>query len=144
MRELFEEVFGGDEVRDKSRRLCADWYERTSPPMQWLRQHRGAFEIVMTGFGISLLTGSATFDGVLAVREVAFWEDFGHEVRTNWEVTESLSPLVSTKDPDLWELISKRDWTDYSFQSMVEGLLYLKEISPERVALPNIVRHLTH
>jgi hypothetical protein len=94
----------------------------------------------MTGFGISLLTGSGNYSVALVIRDESFWEKYRHEMRTNWEASEKLSPVLSTRDPGLGQKLKDRDWADYAFHSIIEGLMFLKERAPERVKLPDISR----
>lgn len=140
MRELFEEVFGGEEVEKGASRLQVDWYEHVSGPMSWLHENRDVFDLVMTGLGVSLLSGSVTFSAVLAVHDENFWKRYSHEMQMNWEASDDLYPVLSTQDPKLEEILRRRDWMDYSFHSVIEGMILLKEVAPERVRLPEITR----
>lgn len=140
MRELFEEVFGGEEIDGGTTRLRSDWYEKASKPMRWLYKHAGAWSLILTGAGMSLLTGSLTFSALLVVRDQYFWERFSPQMRTNWESSCGQSPLVSTGDAGLADLLRRPDLTDYSLQALTEGLLVLRELDPDRVRIPALDR----
>jgi len=61
-------------------------------------------------------------------------------MRTNWECTPNTGPLVSTKSPGIVELLRRPDVMDFSLGALVEGLLYLEDVDPRRVALPALGR----
>lgn len=140
LRELFEEVFGGQEAQRDCTRLCVDWYESVSEPMKWLRKHRGAFDLRITGVGISMITGSVNFAVALVINDESFWCDYAHELRTNWEVADNITPILSTRDPNIGAILKDPQWTDYALYSLAEGLFFLQQTASERMSPLTITR----
>ncbi len=126
-REVFEELFGGEDRPETSKHLVHDWYYKESAPIKWLLNHTGAYSLLLTGFGVSTLSGSCTFSVLLAIHDEHFWKKFRHLLRTNWEVTDDQMPIFSTKSPQP-ELLLRKDWTDSGLFSLIEGLLELQKV----------------
>ncbi len=138
-RELYEELFSGEEVEKGVRRLKVDWFFQECEPLRWFRDHKGAYNFECTSFGINLVSGNYEFGGLLAVRDEDFWRRYGHLLVTNWEVSEAEGLLVSSSDPQqLSELIRMPEWAGEGLFSFAEGLRRLKMLEPRRVNLPNM------
>lgn len=56
-KEVFEEIYGGEEVMRSSQRLTHDWYMKDIPPMNYFLEHDGAFRSELVGFGLNARTG---------------------------------------------------------------------------------------
>jgi hypothetical protein len=141
-REVFEELFGGHELESGSMHLVYDWFCHESPPLKWLMNHKGAYDLLMTGFGLSMMSGGYTFSVLLAIHDQSFWTQFRHLLRTNWEVSDVHQPIFSTRSRSL-DLLLHPEWTDYGIFSLVEGILELQRIKPNMVALPSLQRSLS-
>jgi transcriptional regulator with XRE-family HTH domain len=140
-RELFEELFGGDEIERDVQRLKHDWFFDTSEPLRWFREHRDAYDLELTSFGISLMSGNYELATLLVVRDEEFWTRYGYLIRTNWELEKGGldGPFVSSKEAQqLSRFIQRSEWDDPSLFSFVEGLQRLRHIAPDRVQLPDI------
>ena len=138
-RELYEELFSGEEVEKDVRRLKADWFFQECEPLRWFRDYKGAYNLECTSFGVSLVSGNYEFGILLAVRDEDFWRQYGHWLVTNWEVSEVGGLLVSSSDPQqLANLIQMPEWDGAGLFSFVEGLKRLKMLEPKRVNLPNM------
>jgi hypothetical protein len=138
-RELYEEVFGGDEVDDDAQHLAEDWYTAASvcEPLAWMTEHPECFRMVLLGWGLNLLTGNYELAVLLVIRDPVFWEKYGHLLVTNWETAGSNSPLVSSKQTlDLKNLLENPAWTGGGIFSFASSLSYLERTEPTRVRVP--------
>lgn len=137
-RELFEELFGGEEAQRGSRRLVHDWYKSECPPIYWLDRHKGSYDVSLTGFGYSLITGSYSFSVLLAVLDESFWVEYSQMMKTNWEVTSLQDPIVSSTSGRLGELMQENGWTDWGLFTFAQGLRRLQVLEPRRVKMPRM------
>jgi hypothetical protein len=138
-RELFEELFGGEEATKDLKRLREDWYMEVCKPFEWLRGNRNHYRLVCTGFGLNLMSGTYEIAILLIVRNPSFWKKFSPMLITNWETAEAISPLISSKDAEtLRSMLSNPAWTGASLFSLCLGLCYLSNLEPSRVNMPNI------
>ena len=135
-REMFKELFGGDESSRRSRRLRHDWYKTACPAVAWLDDHEGSYDLCLTAFGYSLVTGSYSFSVLLAIHDTDYWRRFGGELRANWEVTDAVTPIVSSKNGEVENVLKDRSWTDYGLITFLEGLQRLKALRSNRVEIP--------
>jgi hypothetical protein len=138
-RELEEELFGRAEVDTTlgDRHAVDPMHpERLTAPMRYLIES-DAWTMESTGFGFNLLTGNFEYPSLIAVQDDAFWRRFGGSVETNWESADVR--LVSSQDEQaLLELVVDPSWSDEGLLAFLLGLRRLKELCPERVALPDI------
>ncbi len=140
-REIYEELLGGEEAVKDTLHLAPDWYECASEPMNWLREHRDQCHIVCTGIALNLVSGNCEVSVLMAIQNADFWKRFRHCLMTNWEVAADIDfpPLLSTRrSPMIAKVMSRKDWTGPSLHSLLNGLLYLREIDPQRVLLPSV------
>ena len=139
IRELYEELFSGVEVTSgHSQPVPIDWYERASPMMTRLCAGPSACEVVMTGAGISLLTGSFNVTAVVLIKDESVWSEVRDVLRPNWEGPDDHA-FVYTKGPAVERLLRSPEWMDYSYEALVEGLLFLRDVAPDRVRLPSLM-----
>jgi hypothetical protein len=139
-RELFEEVYGGAGTEECGRRLSHDWYFEF-PPLKYFRDHEGAFKNEIVAFGLNAVNGNYEFAILLAVIDTWYWSTFKPQMKPMWEFAQ-IEP-VSTKDPHrIADLLLKGNWAPESVFSLVEGLIRLHKIEPERVDLPDLRREL--
>ena len=67
-REVFEEVFGGEEAESGSKRMKFDWYFDEHPALEYFRSHEGTYNLEITGYGINAIGGNYDLATLLAVR----------------------------------------------------------------------------
>lgn len=140
-RELFEELFGGEEAapHDRSRRF--DWYFDASPALDYFRAHPEAFDLEITAFGLNALGGGYEFAMLLAIHDPAYWQTFGSGMGRAWEA-DGLS-FLSTKDTSrIAALLADGALAGESLFHLAEGLRRLQAMDPRRVALPPMGRML--
>jgi hypothetical protein len=136
-REIFEELFEGEEVEKENHHLIHDWYFDVSQPMQYFREHEGAFDEKLVGFGIDANSGNYLLPIVFLVRDTWYWKTFSQEMKKNWEIANI--EWISTKDQNrILEILKYGNWTNESLYGLITGLNYLKRTEPRKVDLPDI------
>lgn len=140
-REIFEEVFGGEEARRESKRLKHDWYFDECAGIGYFRDHEGAYEIKVVSFGINALSGKYEITLLLAVRDTWYWKTFENNMSRNWE--SKTVHLISTKDEkQILSSLANHTWTNEGVFHFLEGLSHLKTIDSKRANYPDIIRSL--
>jgi transcriptional regulator with XRE-family HTH domain len=143
-RELYEELFGGEDAERGVRHYRPDWFFRKSEPLQWLLTHPEAYTLECTGFGMNLRLGDYTFVILLAVHDEEFYRRYGDFITDNWEASEEVGDkqLISSKHFEkLSGLIQNAtQWDGAALFGFVEGLLRLRQLASQRVNLPEIIR----
>jgi len=142
-REIFEELFKGEEVEREVRRLSHDWFLYECEPLRWLIEHPEASAFELTGFGIALASGTYEIAFLLSVRDEKFWDLYHSFMEINWEFKKSPKAgiLRSSRDRQaLTQLLREPGWDEASLFSLMQGLNRLKALEPERVRLPEIQR----
>jgi hypothetical protein len=138
-RELFEELFQGENVASGGARLTPRWYLEHSPALQWLAAHPTSVTAEFLCVGTSLVNGSYEVGVLLAVHDPAFWTEFEATIEANWEA--STRYLLSTLDQDqIASLLRRPNWTPEGRVHLIEGLRRLAQLAPDAVALPPIER----
>ncbi len=143
-REVFEEVFGGEEAGQNVKRIKHDWYfdkdagtgRPISPALYWIKKNRPSVTVRCTGFDLNLLYGTYDFGILLVVHDPAFWRKFEAEVVTNWEIKKAkkVTTASSKELSSLTNMIECDPWAGQGLMSLVEGVTLLKELEPKRVA----------
>jgi hypothetical protein len=138
-REIFEELFGGDEVNTEKNHLAPDWY-MDYPQLDWFRKNKNQFVLEVTSFGLNLLEGTYEFGILFAIEDPSYWSQFGRTIVTNFEVLDYETPPISTRiDSARLATILRNPMTaDVSVFSLAHGLHRLKDLHPSRVKLPRI------
>jgi uncharacterized protein DUF4062 len=131
-RELYEEVFGGDEVRWPSKRVKHDWYI-AEPFIEYVANTENAVVCELTAFGFNALVGNWECPVTLAVLNPEYWEMFGSCMKYNWEAKKVVP--VSSKDPQAWARALGGPWGGDSLLSVVRGLSRLRELDASRVTI---------
>jgi hypothetical protein len=125
-REIYEELFGGSEAIKDTKRLRHDWYIELSEPIKWFMENRGGFRLICTGMGYNLVSGNYEVALICLIRDLSYWNRFSHLMLVNWESSDELCPLVSTKDAEsIRQLLSRNDWDGTSFFSFSRALEYI-------------------
>lgn len=136
-RELFEELLGGEEVERNVKRVSSEWYIKKSKPLHWLFSNSDHYDMFCVCHGINIITGNYNYGIVLLIKDEKFWIEYSDQLVRNWEIEKI--QLVSSKEKELIaNLLTEQHWTDESMMLMNEGLLLLKEITPDRMLLPNL------
>jgi hypothetical protein len=145
-RELYEELFEGEDAENNVTRLVCDWFlDPSIPPMAWFNSAT-KYQLYFTGYGSDSTAGTYDCAFLLAVDDPDYWSEFRRTMKFNWEFAGRLdnadSPLVSTRDTaELRRLLVHPGWTPSSLYSFIRGLVTLSQIAPSHVALPEIVEH---
>ena len=144
-RELFEELFSGEEAEEHVKRVEPDWYFEECPALKWLKKNRRNLTVKCTCFAPNLLFGTYDFGILLVVHDPAFWKKFGKQMSTNWEIgkAKKITTESSGNLGGLAALVAEDPWSDQGLVSLVEGLTLLKALEPKRVAELTFRRQLT-
>lgn len=144
LREVFEELFGGDEVQRNVSRLREDWFLDESPPLRWLQRHAGQWKMTITGSALNLSQGNYELAILFVVEDPTFWKKFSSKMVSSWESEPELSPLVGTRNEKIMNIVlAAKDWNPPSYWSLCLGLKLLAECdrsSVSRVADEYLVR----
>lgn len=129
LRELYEEVFGGEEVPSGSLEMSAIWQH---PAMEWLARRFRKVHFEMTSLAVSMIHGNYDFTLLLAIPDTEFWTKFGSSVQAGWESSSHL--LLSSKNGKAFpDLLANRNWEPQAVVALVEGMKRLHQIDPSRV-----------
>lgn len=138
-REVFEELFEGEEIKGPNSRLKHDWFFRKCEPVAWLRDHSESCPLSMLGLGFNLITGNYEAAVLQVVQDPMFWAKFGDDIRVNWEAVRPLEPMISTRHPDiLAKLLAKPNWTGAGIFAFALALDRLHEMDPVRAPLAGV------
>lgn len=142
-RELEEELFGRQEFEeggDSGGRgpLGLNPYhaDRLTAPMRWLVEH-GACTVECVGAGLNLINGNYEFATLVTVHDEEFWARFSGACLPNWEAADVQTYSTAESD-QLQELMADERWTNEGLFALIEGLLRLAELWPDRVQLPHM------
>lgn len=130
VRELYEEVYGGDDASRPKDVMRWDWFMGKSPAMLFLRDHPELWEATVTGFGFNATLGNYEFATVLRIHDVSFWNAAMEELK-NWEVHGFIRLRLPQDHSRVLQILSQRDWTGESRFHFVQGLLYLCKVEPD-------------
>jgi transcriptional regulator with XRE-family HTH domain len=145
-RELWEELYRGDEVISHDGHVKPDWYFKY-PQLGWFRKRNAKFEHEIVSFGLHLKDGGYQFGVLLAVDDPRYWTKYGNDICTNYEFrnTGTHAVAISTKDArGLAALLTDPLCANSSVFVIVEALLRLKALEPKWVTLPQIERVESH
>ena len=125
LREIFEELFGGEESHEESKFL-------THPAIEWLRDHESDLHFETTNLFVSLFGGNYDFSLLLAVTNTDFWQMFGPSLKTGWESGEHF--LLSSMDRAAWwRILQQGDWEAQALGCCLDGLRRLRLAEPGRM-----------
>jgi hypothetical protein len=142
-REIFEELFGGDEAEAHVRRIRHDWF-LGEEPMRWFVDYPDRYDFFFTCFGIDMVSGNYQFGTLLVIRDETYWDTYGRALQANWEGAEREGVRKGTwfqstrAMGSMHRLLEQPDWTGEGLVGFVEGLRLLRAKYPERVRLPAI------
>jgi hypothetical protein len=137
-REIYEELFGGEEAEQNVRRIRPDWFF-VHPALQWFSRNPTDYSLRYTCFGLDAVSGNYQAGFLLAVKDPRYWEEFSHEMLHNWESESRGTSYLSSLDPvAIGELIQRPNWTGEGLYTLVQCLRALEEEDLSRVRLPDL------
>jgi hypothetical protein len=136
-REVFEELFEGEEAEKSPRRLKHDWYMHESKPMNWLLKHRDAYTLQLVCAGINLHVGSYEFGVLFAIHDPAFWTKYGSKTKANYEANPGLEGVSSLETSRLRDLFRSPEWASEGLFAFVECMKRLEALDPKKVIAPS-------
>ena len=139
LREVFEEIFNGEKAERGIDVFKHDWYMDKFPYMKYFDKHKGAFNYEMIACGIDAITGSFEMTLLLVVRDTWYWNNYGHLMKKMWE-SKKVMLLSTMNENDIKRLFIQSNWSSESIFHLAEGLVRLKELVPNRVRLPKLIR----
>ena len=129
-REIYEELFGGEEVSGKTRHISHDWYFKDFPPLEELRRQA---TVSFTGAGVNLANGFFDISILVIIPDENFFENYCHKMKTSWESSDIDNPIISTAEPEKIKSILRRDnWLANSRIGLEQGLLKLNSLDKDR------------
>jgi hypothetical protein len=129
-REIYEELFGGEEVSGKTRHISHDWYFKSSTSLKELRDQSN---VICTGGGMNLNNGFFDFSLLVRVTNSSYWDDHCHKMKTSWEASEIDNPILSTNQPEkIEQILKKESWLANSRFAFEQGLIKLQTLDPSR------------
>jgi hypothetical protein len=137
LREMFEEVYGGDEVEAESRRLRYDWYLDECPGVAYVHKNPDAVTLEFLGIGMNALLGTYDCAVLLAIHDPKYWDTYSSALKRNWEA-KKIRALSTRRISSVLERIFTGGWLDQSMFGLSQGLLRLHEIAPKYVELPDL------
>lgn len=84
LREIWEEVFNGDDVVSHGGHAKADSYFKHQQ-IGWFKDNPNEFIFKLVCFGLDLIDGSYQFGVLLAVNNPDYWQSYGDDIYTNYE-----------------------------------------------------------
>lgn len=140
LREIYEEVYGHDEVKTGGGKIKCDWYVKREPGVRFIHENPKSCQIEATCIGINALAGNYDVGMLVAIRDPEYWERFGEHIDVNWESEERMI-LISSKDSRrIADILVSGEWAQESIPPFVEGLRALHRMDKARVTLPDIRR----
>lgn len=135
LREFFEELISEKQIEENPTRSVFDWY--MSNPMMQLFENPKNYKLEITGFGFNMLTGNYEFAILLQILDENFYKEFRKLIHERWEF-EEIIPVYTRNKQDIERIILENDWVDEALFHFLKSLKRLKELSPDRVCLPDI------
>ena len=137
LRELFEEAYGGKEMEGESQRLRHDWYLGECPGVAYVHDNPEAVTLEFLGIGMNALLGTYDCAILLVIHDSKYWDTYSSAWKGSWEAkrmrvlsTRNVSPLL--------ESVFASGWFDQGMFSLSQGLLRLRQLAPQHVALPDL------
>ena len=138
--ELDEELFGGREA-DEDAVGIAPLEFMSKPHLDWFRSNRDQYTLEVVSFGLNLVDGTFEFGVLLVVNDEKYWEEFADDRDINHEFDDTVTtPFYTSETARLAAMMSDQTSADTSLIALVEGLLRLQQLEPDRVKLPRILR----
>ncbi len=138
-RELYEELFKGDEVEKGVKRMSWDFFFHLPGPMNWLHDHPNSWHLEFLDLSLSAITGAACIGYLFVIHDPLFYEKYWQFLEGRWE-TKSLDLISSKKEQEVIAQLNKTDWLPQGLMVCAEGLRRLKQLYPERCNYPDIIR----
>ncbi len=136
-REVYEELFSGEDKPRKTRYISPTFYLDLCEPVRELYESN-YLELFPTSCAWDLLRGNYHFAYTAYVRDPDWWQRHKNKIRVNWEVDNSVEPVVRLSNGKLLStLIDRQDWAPEAYYSFIEGLRALASHYPED--FPNVL-----
>lgn len=86
-RELFEELYGGEEAQSASKRVAKDWYHRSTELSRYVKDG-GESKLRILGFGFDARNGQLIVGSMYLMRDLDFAGEEVAKMRGNWEMSD--------------------------------------------------------
>lgn len=140
LREIYEELLGGEEVERGTRNIRHDFF-LNDLPMRWFQENTSEYTFEYTSLGLDLVSGNYSFGMLLAIHDPNFWTQYSSLMKYNWESEERGCWFRSTNDEDAFvQLIGDTSWTGEGIFALVQGLRRLGELDQESTKISKLVR----
>jgi hypothetical protein len=133
LREMFEEVYGGEEAERTSRRFRHDWYLAKCPGVAYIVKSPEAVTLEFLGIGMNVLLGTYDCAILLAIHDPQYWDTYSHEMTRSWEA-KGIKLLSTREAPKLLSTVFSGGWYDQGMFSLSQCLLRLRQLESKRVA----------
>ncbi len=139
-REIYEELYNGKEVEGSTKNLRADHFLQYTPAVKWLRENIDKITIELISYGFNGLSGNYEYGILFAIHDPYFWNNHTEKIHLNWESDKAPRGHSSRNAKALSSLLRDGNWATETLPPMIEGLIRLKELAPDKVNLPDIQR----
>lgn len=132
LREMYEEVYQGEEIIKPNKYIRHDWYLKECPGVAYVHEKPENITFEFLGIGMNAMLGTYDCAILLAIHDTSYWESYSYLIKPNWEANRGI--FLSTKDviPSL-NRIFKSGWFDQGMFGLSQGLLRLRELDEKRV-----------
>lgn len=138
LRELYEELFDGDDAAKDVKFLNHDWYFEKLDQMRWFKEH-DSFYLEGLTFGADTFQGGYSMGTLLCIFDSWYYEKYKDYLMKSWESEKVF--ILSTKDTEgIKKIFDNSNTLGDTKAYFVDALLRLKEIDPSKVALPEIIK----
>jgi len=126
-REIYEELFGGEDKPEKLGYVMPYYYRSQSSGVNALMEDNGNnHELVPLGILWDLVQGNFHMSYLFYIKDISWWNKYKDQLRVNWEVDEEVTPLIKLSETEkIIELIRDTNWAADSYFTFVEGLRWL-------------------
>ena len=138
LKEMFEEIYRGEEVIKLSPHLKYNWYLKECPGVAYIHENPEKVTLELLGIGINALMGTYDCAILLVIHDPEYWDTYGNSMELFWETEKWLH--LSTKEimPTLQRAFNDYGWLDQGMFSLSQGLLRLRELDDKRVSYLDI------
>lgn len=144
LREVYEEVFGGESAIRPRGLPRHDWYLE-NPAIAAIHERKYESSLTTTAIGIDTKQGNYLFAMLVVAADPEYWERYGASISHMWEHDDTRKHFieVSTRDSEeIRRLVVQENWSQDALFAFCEGLLALKQKFPDAVNLPTMSRRL--
>ncbi|MEP7246002.1 MAG: RelA/SpoT domain-containing protein [Gammaproteobacteria bacterium] len=143
IREIYEEIFGGDDAERVPGETAADWYVDRCPAVKELVDGTAGCQVNVTSIGIDTKQGNYLVTALIAVDSPDYWVKHEAAMTHMWEHKSRKPTIISSKDTSaLVRAITDYEWSHDALVGYCEGLLELKRLFPDAVDIGDLAREL--